>query len=96
MTNASQDPEHQAIEAQQPFDTGTPRSSMMPLPDDWNYEMTVETIEEIIDRIEMGKMGLADIFDQFAIAVEQLQQCESFLNHHRQQVDVLIETLTDD
>lgn len=96
MTNASQDPDHQATDAHHPVGAEIPRSDTMLLPDDWNYEMTVETIEEIIDRIEMGKMGLADIFDQFAIAVERLQQCESFLNHHRQQVDVLIETLTDD
>ncbi|MEM7770117.1 MAG: exodeoxyribonuclease VII small subunit [Cyanobacteria bacterium P01_E01_bin.6] len=65
------------------------------LPDDWNYETTVESIESIIGRIEMGDMELADIFDQFAIAVKHLHQCESFLDHHRQQVDVLIETLTD-
>lgn len=53
-------------------------------------------IEQIINRIERGEMELADIFDQFAIAVEHLHQCESFLTYHRQQVDLLIETLSDD
>ncbi|MEB3210739.1 MAG: exodeoxyribonuclease VII small subunit [Leptolyngbyaceae bacterium] len=69
--------------------------SSLSLPEDWNYETTVETIEAIIERIETGEMELADIFDQFAIAVSHLQKCESFLEHHRQQVDVLIETLVD-
>ncbi len=64
--------------------------------DIWNYESTVQAIEQIIDRIETGELELADIFDQFAIAVEQLHQCESFLNYHRQQVDLLIETLSDE
>jgi exodeoxyribonuclease VII small subunit len=75
--------------------TGIPSGKGLNLPDDWNYEATVETIEDIIGRIETGEMELADIFDQFAIAVNHLQQCELFLDHHRQQVDVLIETLVD-
>lgn len=64
--------------------------------DPWQYESAVETVEGIIHNIESGDMELAAIFDQFAIAVEQLQACETFLKHHRQQVDLLVETLTDD
>ena len=63
---------------------------------DWQYESTVETVETIIKNIESGDMELAAIFDQFAIAIQHLQDCEHFLQHHRQQVDLLVETLTDD
>ena len=62
----------------------------------WQYESAVATVETIIHNIEAGEMELATIFDQFAIAVEHLQACETFLKHHRQQVDLLVETLTDE
>lgn len=65
-------------------------------PADWNYEATVTEVEAIISRIEMGELELAEVFDQFATAVEQLRQCETFLNRQQQQVDVLIETLLDE
>ena len=67
-----------------------------PVGEDWHYESAVATVETIIHNIEAGEMELATIFDQFAIAVEHLQACETFLKHHRQQVDVLVETLTDE
>ncbi len=67
-----------------------------PDPPHWNYETTVAEIESIINRIEGGELELAEVFDQFAIAVEQLRQCESFLTRQQQQVDLLIETLLDD
>ncbi|MGF1538564.1 MAG: exodeoxyribonuclease VII small subunit [Elainellaceae cyanobacterium] len=60
---------------------------------DWNYEATVAEVERIIHQIEAGELELADVFGQFSAAVERLQQCEAFLGYHRQQVDVLIETL---
>lgn len=66
------------------------------LPADWNYEDTVSEIETIIDRIERGELQLAEVFSQFATAVEQLRQCEQFLNQQQQQVDLLIETLLDE
>lgn len=65
------------------------------LPANWNYEATVTTVETIIRRIEQGELELAEVFDQFAIAVEQLHQCETFLTRQQQQVDLLIETLLD-
>ncbi|MEP0913611.1 exodeoxyribonuclease VII small subunit [Leptolyngbya sp. ST-U4] len=65
-------------------------------PPDWSYEQTVSQIEGIIDRIEQGELELAEVFDQFATAVEQLRQCETFLNRQQQQVDLLIETLLDE
>lgn len=62
----------------------------------WNYEAKVLEIEEIIARIEAGELGLEDVFTQFASAVESLRECEGFLQQRRQQVDLLIETLSDD
>ncbi|BAU06169.1 exodeoxyribonuclease VII small subunit [Fischerella sp. NIES-3754] len=61
----------------------------------WNYEAKVAEIEGIIDRIEGGELDLADVFEQFAQAVEYLRECESFLRQRQQQVDLLIETLDD-
>ncbi|MFM7448679.1 MAG: exodeoxyribonuclease VII small subunit [Leptolyngbyaceae cyanobacterium] len=63
---------------------------------DWNYEATVQKIEAIMTRIESGELELGQVFDQFAEAVTYLQQCEHFLTQHQQQMDLLIETLTDD
>ena len=55
--------------------------------------MAVAEVEQIIHQIEQGELELADVFSQFSAAVERLQQCEAFLGYHRQQIDVLIETL---
>ncbi|WP_138500038.1 exodeoxyribonuclease VII small subunit [Nostoc sp. PA-18-2419] len=62
----------------------------------WNYEAKVIEIEGIIARIEAGELELEEVFDQFGKAVEYLRQCESFLQQRQQQVDLLIETLSDD
>ncbi|MBW4613380.1 MAG: exodeoxyribonuclease VII small subunit [Desmonostoc vinosum HA7617-LM4] len=71
-------------------------SSSSELVTDWSYEAKVAQIEQIIARIEAGELDLADVFDQFATAVEYLRQCESFLQQRQQQVDLLIETLGDE
>ncbi|WP_414526960.1 exodeoxyribonuclease VII small subunit [Nodularia chucula] len=62
----------------------------------WNYEGKVIEIEEIIARIEAGELDLEDVFEQFSTAVESLRQCENFLQQRQQQVNLLIETLTDE
>lgn len=62
----------------------------------WSYEATVDQIETIIGRIEAGELDLAEVFDQFALAVDQLRQCEAFLRQRQQQMDLLIEKLVDD
>lgn len=62
----------------------------------WNYEAKVLEIEGIIARIEAGELELEDVFAQFASAVESLRQCEGFLQQRQQQVNLLIETLSDD
>lgn len=61
-----------------------------------SYEATVKQIEVAIARIESGELELAEVFDQFADAVEQLRQCETFLTERQRQMDLLIETLTDE
>lgn len=69
---------------------------MIDLPEnrrDWNYEETVDRIEAIIDRVESGELPLEDVFEQFAVAVECLQQCESFLARGKEQMDLSIELL---
>lgn len=62
----------------------------------WNYEAKVAEIEKIIAQIEAGELELEEVFEQFATAVEHLRQCEKFLQQRQQQVDLLIETLTDE
>ncbi|NJL37499.1 MAG: exodeoxyribonuclease VII small subunit [Leptolyngbyaceae cyanobacterium SL_5_9] len=64
--------------------------------EDWSYEQTVTQIEAIITRIEMGDLELADVFEQFATAVEHLRECEIFLSRQQRQMDVLVETLMDE
>jgi exodeoxyribonuclease VII small subunit len=68
-------------------------SSPLPPDADWNYEDTVEKIEDIIAQIEAGELGLAQVFEQFGAAVSYLQQCDTFLSERQAQVDLLVETL---
>lgn len=60
---------------------------------DWNYEETVDRIEAIIDLVESGELPLEEVFEQFAVAVECLQECESFLARGKEQMDLAIELL---
>jgi exodeoxyribonuclease VII small subunit len=62
----------------------------------WKYEVSVAEVEKIIARIEAGELELEEVFEQFAVAVEYLRQCETFLQQRQQQVDLMIETLKDD
>ncbi|HEY9738987.1 MAG TPA: exodeoxyribonuclease VII small subunit [Coleofasciculaceae cyanobacterium] len=66
------------------------------LPEAWNYEATVTQVETIIAQIEAGELPLAEVFEQFAVAVKYLNQCETFLTQRQQQMDVLIEELVDE
>ncbi len=59
----------------------------------WNYEETVDRIEAIIDRVESGDLPLEEVFEQFAVAVECLQQCEGFLARGKEQMELSIELL---
>ncbi|HCF30499.1 MAG TPA: exodeoxyribonuclease VII small subunit [Cyanobacteria bacterium UBA11049] len=68
----------------------------MPFQQGWNYEKAVAEVEKIIARIEAGELELEEVFDSFAVAVEYLRQCESFLQQRQQQVDLMIETLKDE
>lgn len=79
------------------LDSGShPPEADVTIPPNWRYEATVAEIETIINQIELGELDLADVFDQFATAVQQLRQCETFLTRQKQQVDLLIETLLDE
>jgi exodeoxyribonuclease VII small subunit len=77
-------------------EAGDPASHPATLHGNWNYEVTVQEIEHTISRIESGELELADVFDQFSNAVDQLRQCEAFLSQRQQQADLLIEMLNDD
>ncbi|HEY9664790.1 MAG TPA: exodeoxyribonuclease VII small subunit, partial [Allocoleopsis sp.] len=43
------------------------------MPPSWKYEETVIEIESIIQQIETGELELAQVFDQFSIAVQRLR-----------------------
>jgi exodeoxyribonuclease VII small subunit len=60
---------------------------------DWNYEATVARVENILNAIEGGDLELTEVFSQFAVAVDSLQQCENFLVQQRGQVELLLENL---
>jgi exodeoxyribonuclease VII small subunit len=64
--------------------------------DKWNYEEVMAELEEIIEQIESGSLPLEEVFEKFAIAVEYLRQCESFLNQGKERMGLLIETLEQD
>ncbi len=77
--------------------TGSPQntSSTVQLDANWRYESAVEQIESIVNQIESGELELAAVFEQFGVAVQQLQQCEAYLSQHQQQLDLVVETLSD-
>jgi exodeoxyribonuclease VII small subunit len=62
-------------------------------PPEWSYEATVDRIEAIIDRVESGELPLDEVFEQFAIAAECLQECEKFLVRGKEQMELSIELL---
>lgn len=63
---------------------------------EWSYEATVKEIESTIAQIESGDLDLADLFNRFEVAVTRLRQCETFLVERQRQMDILIETLSDE
>lgn len=80
---------NQTSDDERPVSGGTPSPG-------WSYEETVRQVEAIMTRIESGELELADVFDQFTTAVSYLRECELFLSQRQQQMDLLVETLTDD
>ncbi|MFZ4640551.1 MAG: exodeoxyribonuclease VII small subunit [Nodosilinea sp.] len=64
-------------------------------PPAWSYEDTVALLEAMIANLESGQLPLTEVLSQFEQAVGALQQCETFLQEKQQQVDLLIETLSD-
>ncbi len=80
----------------EPTSVSSSNSANVAFPEDWNYEAVVAKVETITAAIEAGELELEEVFEQFAAAVEYLRQCEDFLQQRQQQVDLLIETLTDE
>jgi exodeoxyribonuclease VII small subunit len=68
---------------------------MMAKKNDWNYEATLAQVEDILAAIEGGDLELTEVFSQFAVAVDSLQECEKFLVKQRGQVEQLLENLGD-
>lgn len=64
--------------------------------EEWSYEDKVALVDSIIARIEAGELDLAEVFEQFATAVQYIKECDSFLQAKQEQVDILIETLQDE
>ncbi len=70
---------------------------------DWNYETAISkrsasrcaSIEQMINQIESGNLTLEKVFEEFEQAVEQVNQCEQFLNQGTKKMELLIETLED-
>ena len=73
-----------------------PRKSAKANDDGWNYEGSVQAIEQVINQLETGELSLDDVFSQFSQAVDQLQKCDSFLKQKQAQAQLLIETLGDE
>ncbi|MDB9528089.1 exodeoxyribonuclease VII small subunit [Oscillatoria sp. CS-180] len=62
---------------------------------DWSYEETIEKIEATVTRLEQGDLPLSAVLNEFENAVQQIRQCEDFLQTCQKQADLLIETLED-
>ncbi len=70
-------------------------SEIKPEIESWDYQATVREIEAIIEEIERGNLPLEELFAEFAVAVEKLRRCETFLERGKEQMNLLIETLED-
>lgn len=62
----------------------------------WNYEESVKEIEKIIEQIESGELPLEQVFENFALAVKKINQCEKFLDRGKEKMSLLIETLAEE
>ncbi|MBE9076888.1 exodeoxyribonuclease VII small subunit [Romeria aff. gracilis LEGE 07310] len=62
---------------------------------DWSYEETLRQVEAIVTQLETGEMPLAEVFEQFSVAIGGLRQCDQFLQEKQQQMSLLVETLVD-
>lgn len=64
--------------------------------DNWNYELTITELEDIIEQIKSGSLPLEDVFEKFEVALKHLEKCEAFLQQGKQRMNLLIETLEQD
>ncbi|EAZ88123.1 exodeoxyribonuclease VII small subunit [Crocosphaera chwakensis] len=66
------------------------------IPNDWDYETAISSVEEIINNIESGNLPLENVFQEFEVAVQEINQCEQFLNQGMEKMELLIETLEEE
>ncbi|MGB5594756.1 MAG: exodeoxyribonuclease VII small subunit [Crocosphaera sp.] len=52
-------------------------------------------MEQMINKIESGDLPLETVFEEFELAVQEINQCEQFLNQGTKKMELLIETLED-
>jgi len=62
----------------------------------WDYETTVNRVESAIAAIESGQLSLAEVFEQFSVAAEDLKHCEAFLDRGRHLRNLWVESLEED
>ncbi len=64
--------------------------------DPWRYEAAIAEVESLIAQIESGELDLAEVVERFQQAAQTLKRCAEFLEQKRQQVEILIEELSQD
>ncbi|NEP15623.1 MAG: exodeoxyribonuclease VII small subunit [Leptolyngbya sp. SIO4C1] len=67
-----------------------------PATDSWTYEAAISEVEAIVTQLETGELPLAEVFERFTQAVQQLKQCDTFLKDKQTQAKLLLETLSDE
>ncbi len=64
--------------------------------DPWRYEVAIAEVETLIAQIEAGELDLAEVVEHFQQAAQTLKTCADFLEQKRQQVEIIIEQLSDE
>ncbi|MEQ8770673.1 MAG: exodeoxyribonuclease VII small subunit [Phycisphaerales bacterium] len=54
-----------------------------------NYEQAIEALEEIVERIEGGEIGLAESMEAYERGVKLIARCRSVLNEAEQKISEL-------
>ncbi len=63
--------------------------------DNWSYEAAIAEVETIIQQIESGELDLSEVIEQFQTAAHTLKQCDAYLTQKQNQVELIIEELSD-
>jgi exodeoxyribonuclease VII small subunit len=73
-----------------------PINPVVPKPKLGTMRQLSAEVETIIEQIEAGELPLAEVFERYGLAVKYLNQCDAFLQERQQQMDLLIEPLSED